>query len=66
MIGPNLFAVFSSFKQRRAGEGDEGRVGQRLAHALVVLAAMAAVALVDQHDQVRRRRCGTRAAWTPC
>ncbi len=41
-------------QQRGAGEGQVGRIGQRLAHAFVGFAAMAAVALVHQHDQVGR------------
>ena len=49
-----LVACFVFFQQRGSREGDEGCVGQRLPHPLMVLAALAAVPLIDQNDDFVR------------
>ncbi len=49
-----LAGGFFIFQQRRAGESDVCRIGQCLLHALVCLAAVAAVAFIHQHNQVGR------------
>ncbi|MNJ38868.1 hypothetical protein D3C77_337260 [compost metagenome] len=51
--GAKLVGGFVILEQRRAGEGDKGGIGQRLLHADMVLASLTAVALIDQHDEIR-------------
>ena len=45
-------------EQRRAGEADEHRVGQHRLHRPVQLAALGAVALVHEHEDLADRRAG--------
>ena len=50
----------SCFKQRRAGEADEDRVGHQRLHRAVQLAALGAVALVHEDEQLAHRLAGLR------
>ena len=52
--GAELAGGLFVFQQWRASKGDVARVRQSAAHALVHLAALAAVPFIHQHDQVRR------------
>ena len=52
--GAKLVGRLFILQQGRSGEGNVGGIGQGLFHALVRLAAVAAVAFVHQHDQVGR------------
>ena len=51
--GTKLVGGLVILEQRRAGKGDKGGIGQRPLHADMVLAPLAAVALIDQHDEIR-------------
>ena len=63
--GAELIRRLVVLQERCSGKCDVGRVRQRFTHALMILATLTAVALVDQHDQVVGRveafrlfRCG--------
>ena len=53
--GAELVGHLLLLEQRRAGKGHVGGQRQRFLHPLMRLAAVAAVAFIDQHDQIRRR-----------
>ena len=60
--GAELVGRLLLLQQRRAGKSHVGRQRQGFFHALMRLAAMAAMAFIDQHDQIRRRVVALRLA----
>ena len=51
--GAKLIGGLVILEKRRAGKSHKRGVGQCQLHADMVLAPLAAVALIDQHDEIR-------------